>query len=178
MEEIDSKDIIVIDEAGANLGMTSEYARAPGGERAVAPKPHCSGQKYSIIGAISMAGIEAITYIEGSVDGGIFTGFIENVLLPQLKQGQYVVLDNISFHKQAKIAQLIESRGASIVFLPPYSPDLSPIEKMWSKIKDILKRFKARTASEFYKAISTAVHAVNEEDLEGWYEECGYNVEL
>jgi transposase len=175
MEEVDPKNIIVIDESGANLGMTNEYSRAYGGERAKAPKPHFPGKKYSIIGAISTSGIEAMTYIEGAVNGDIFFGFIENILIPNLKPGQYVVLDNVSFHRQPEIAALIKNAGASVVFLPPYSPDLSPIEKMWSKIKEGLKRFKARTAEEFYKALSTMVHSVSSDDCEGWYEECGYN---
>lgn len=176
MEEIDPNKIIVIDESGANLGMANDYARAPGGERAKAPKPHNAGKKYSMVGAISTSGIEAMTYIEGAVNGDIFLNFIEKILVPKLKFGQYVVLDNVSFHKQPEIAVLIKKAGASIVFLPPYSPDLSPIEKMWSKIKEGLKRFKARTAEEFYKALSIMVHSVSSDDCEGWYEECGYNV--
>ena len=174
MSEIDPNDVIVIDESGADLGMTSDYARAEGGERAKAPKPHCPGKRYSMIGAIAITRIVAMMYIEEAVNGEIFQTFIEKLLLPKIGTGKYVVFDNVGFHKTAAIISLIENTGAKVVFLPPYSPDLSPIEKMWSKIKEILKRKKPRTDAEFHNALSKALSAVDEEDLLGWYEDCGY----
>jgi transposase len=174
MENIDPNNIIVIDESGADLSMANDYARAEGGQRAKAPKPHISGTKYSIIGAITLSAIAAILYVENAVNGYIFHGFVKKLLLPHLKKGMYVVMDNVSFHKQKIIIELIESTGAKVVFLPPYSPDLSPIEKMWSKIKEILKKLKPRTKHEFYNAICNALDVVNSSDLDGWYEECGY----
>lgn len=176
MEDIDPNKIIVLDEAGADLAMTSLYARAEGGERAKAPKPHSPGERYSMIGAISLTCVLAVMYIDCAIDGDIFKVFIKQFLLQHLEPGMYVVLDNVSFHKQASVAALIESTGASVVLLPPYSPELSPIEKMWSKIKEILKRMKARTREEFHKALGLAIKSVNEYDLEGWYEDCGYQV--
>ena len=175
MEDIDPLDIIVLDESGANLGMSSDYARSEGGTRAKAPKPHDTGEKFSIIAAISISAILAMRYITGAVDGNVFVAFIKE-LTAKLKIGQYVVMDNVSFHKQEIIKSLIESVGAKVVFLPPYSPELSPIEKMWSKIKDSLKRSKARTSAQFHNALASAAHAVNEDDLHGWYAECGYSV--
>jgi transposase len=174
MENINPNDIIVIDESGANLGMTSDYARAEGGQRAKAPKPGDSGQKYSMIGAITLTAILSVTYLEMAVNSEIFQAFIENFLIKKLGPGKYVVLDNVKFHKNKTVINMIEATGAKVVFLPPYSPDLSPIEKMWSKIKTILKQHKPRTDAEFYDALAIALHAVNSEDLENWYQECGY----
>jgi transposase len=164
----------VIDEAGANLGMVTDYSRALGGDRAKAPKPFVVGEKFSIIGAISMIGIVAIMYVELAVNRDIFVRYVEQLLLPQLKSGQYVILDNARIHKSDEIINLIEGVGAKVVFLPPYSPDLSPIEKMWSKVKEILKRLMPRTKADFHDALATALDSVNEEDCEEWFDACSY----
>jgi transposase len=176
MEDIDPKNIVVIDESGSDLSMTSDYARSEGGERARAPKPHIPGSKFSIISAIGITCIIAAMYVQASVDIGIFETFVRKLLNPKLGPGKYVVMDNVGFHKNDLIIKLIESTGAKVVFLPPYSPDLSPIEKMWSKIKEIIRRAKPRSKAEFHNALSIALHEINEEDLHGWYDECGYNV--
>ena len=176
MEDINPSDIIVLDESGADLSMTSEYARAEGGKRANSPKPHIPGSKFSIIGAIGITCIIAAMYIQTSVNAEIFRTFVEQLLNPKLGPGKYVIMDNVGFHKNDAIVTLIESTGAKVVFLPPYSPDLSPIEKMWSKIKEFLKRIKPRSNAEFHNALTVALHEINEDDLSNWYEECGYNV--
>jgi transposase len=172
--DIDPANIIVIDEAGADLGMVTNYSRAEGGNRAKAPKPFVAGEKFSIVGAISMIGIIAVMYVELAVNTDIFLCYIEQLLLPKLKPGQYVIMDNAKIHKSETIANLIESVGAKVVFLPPYSPDLSPIEKMWSKVKEILKRLMPRTKADFHKALGVALHSVNQEDCEEWFDSCGY----
>lgn len=176
MEDINPNNVIVIDESGADLSMTSDYARAEGGERATAPKPHLPGSRFSIIGAIGIACVVAAMYIQKAVNAEIFETFVNQLLIPKLGIGKYVVMDNVGFHKSEIIIKLIESTGARVVFLPPYSPDLSPIEKMWSKIKEILKRSKPRSNAEFHNALAIALHEINADDLSGWYEECGYNV--
>ena len=176
MQDIDPNNIFVLDESGANLSMTRDYARAFGGSRAKHPKPHNIKQNYSIIAVISILQIIAINYIENAVNADIFKVFIKKSLVPKLKKGCYVVLDNVNFHKDTEIRQMIEATGASLVFLPPYSPDLSPIEKMWSKIKIILKKYKPRTPEEFHNALSNATCEITDDDLENWYEECGYNI--
>jgi transposase len=95
-------------------------------------------------------------------------------LIPKLRRGQFVIFDNVNFHKSKELIAMIERTGARVVFLPPYSPDLSPIEKMWSKIKEILKRKKPRSKAEFHQALLESITAVTEEDCEEWYEACGY----
>jgi transposase len=176
MDDIDPNDIIVIDEAGADLSMTSDYARSEGGTRAKAPKPHNPGTRFSLIGAIGLTCILALSYVESAVDTQIFDVFIEKMLLNKLTAGKYVVMDNVGFHKNSAIIEKIEKTGAKVVFLPPYSPDLSPIEKMWSKIKHFLKCYKPRSDAEFHTSLSNALDQINEDDLLGWYEECGYAV--
>ncbi len=175
VSEIDPNDLIFLDESGANLGMTSDYARVEGGQRAKMPKPFDTGEQFSIIGAICLSGIVAMMYIASSVNGSVFKTYIEKLLIPKLRRGQFVIFDNVSFHKSKELIDLIESVGAKVVFLPPYSPDLSPIEKMWSKIKEILKRIRPRSKAEFHESLLEAITAVNDEDFEEWYDACGYS---
>lgn len=176
IEDIDPSDIIVIDEAGADLGMVSNYSRAEGGDRAKSPKPFNVGEKFSIIGALSILGIVAMMYVELAVNTDIFVTYVEQLLLPKLKPGQYVIMDNARIHKSNLIVNLIESAGAKVVFLPPYSPDLSPIEKMWSKVKEVMKRLMPRTKADFHNALGTALNSVEVEDCEEWFNACGYPV--
>jgi len=161
MEDINPKNIVVIDESGSDLKMASDYARSQGGSRAKAPKPHVSNSKFSIIGAIGTTCIEAAMYVKEAVNLEIFETFVEKFLNPKLNSEKYVVMDNVNFHKNEKIVELIESTGAKVVLLPPYSPDLSPIEKMWSKIKEFLKRSKPRSDAEFHNALANALYDVN-----------------
>jgi transposase len=176
MQDINPEDIIVLDESGSNLAQTSDYARAEGGSRIKSPKPHNPGIRFSIVAAIAMTGVVAAMYTDSAINGDIFETFIRVHLLKELRPGNFVIMDNIHFHKQEMIRVLIESAGAKVVFLPPYSPDLSPIEKMWSKVKHIIKTHKPRTCSEFHHALFFALSSVTNEDIEGWYEECGYQV--
>ena len=176
VSEIDPNDLIFLDESGAHLGMTSDYARMEGGKRAKMPKPFDRGEKFSVIGAIALTGIVAMMYIASAINGNIFKTYIEQLLIPKLRRGQFIIFDNVSFHKSAELIELIESVGAKVVFLPPYSPDLSPIEKMWSKIKEILKRSKPRSRAEFHRSLLEAITSVDDEDCEEWYESCGYPI--
>jgi len=174
VESISPEKLIFLDESGANLGMSTNYARAEGGKRAVMPKPFDTGEKFSIIGAIALTGIVAMMYVSSAVDTLIFKNFTEQLLIPKLNRGQFVIFDNVSFHKSQEIINLIETTGAKVVFLPPYSPDLSPIEKMWSKVKEILKRRKPRTKADFHDAIVSAITSMNDNDFDEWYDACGY----
>ena len=135
--------------------MIMHYARPEEEQRAHAPKPFYTGEKFSMICAISLTGIMAMMYIEDSVNGYIFKEFIEKFLISKLRKGQFVIFDNVNFHKQQEVVNLIEGVWAKVVFLPPYSPDLPPIEKVWSKIKEILHRKKPRTKAEFHSALAS-----------------------
>ncbi len=115
-------------------------------------------------------------YGKWSTDAQIFISFVKDFLIKKLKKGQIVFMDNAQFHKNEMVKTLIESVGAQLVFLPPYSPDLSPIEKMWSKIKHFIKKFAPRTAGEFHDALLSSLSELNDEDFEAWYEDCGYDI--
>ena len=174
MMSLDADKLIFIDESGANLRMTSRYARAEGGSRIKMPVPCNRGPQLSIIGAISTKKVEAALYGEWATNGEIFLSFIEDCLVPRLKKNQIVIMDNVKFHLQASIANKIEAKGAKVVFLPPYSPDFSPIENMWSKIKNSLRKLAPRTLKEFKKAIHIAFGEISKDDLVNWYKHCGY----
>lgn len=174
--EKDLNDFIFIDESGANTAMTNDYGRAEGGNRIKASKPGSVGEKFSIIGAISIYGIIAITYGKWATNTECFIEFIKTYLIKKLRKGQIVFLDNVKFHKNAIVRSLIEATGALVVFLPPYSPDLSPIENMWSKLKHYLKKLKPRSAGEFHNALVTSISELDDNDFEEWFEHCGYQM--
>jgi len=138
---MDPKDFVFIDEAGSQTNVTIEYARAKGQTRVKMGKPGCRWEHFSMIGAISIFGIIAITYGKWATNSLTFLSFVKDFLIKKLRRGQMIFMDNVPFHKLDKIRELIESVGAKLVFLPPYSPDLSPIEKMWSKLKHFIKKF-------------------------------------
>ena len=174
MKQFDAKNLIFIDESGANLRMSSSYARAEGGTRIKMPIPFAHGPQFSMIGAISINKVEAALYGEWATNGDIFYAFIDRSLLPQLKPRHTVIMDNVKFHLQTRIREAIESKGAKVIFLPPYSPDLTPIENMWSKVKNTLRRLAPRTVRAFEKCIKVAFEEITQCDLVGWFKHCGY----
>ena len=128
----------------------------------------------TVLGALSLEGmVEAMT-IEGSTDGQVFSTFIEDVLVPALRPGQIVIMDNLSSHKVDGIQDAIEAVGARLEYLPPYSPDFSPIEKCWSKFKAILRAKAARTCEHLDQAITEAFDMITPQDARGWFAHCGY----
>ncbi len=170
-----TQDLIVLDESGAHLGMSSLYGRAPGGRRVKGASPLNKGLRISMISAISVRGVEAALYGNWATDTAIFKEFIEKQLLPKLSENSVVIYDNISFHKNKEVITLIQSTGARVEFLPGYSPDLSPIELMWSKIKHYLRRLAPRTFPKFKTATSRAFHTITQNDLLSWFKHCGYS---
>lgn len=163
-----------IDESGVNLAMTRLFGRAPRGERVVDAVPRNSGPNVTLIASLSRQGVEAVMTVEGATNGEVFRAYVEQVLAPTLVPGDIVVMDNLSAHKVAGIREAIESRGATLIYLPPYSPDLSPIEPCWSKIKAYLRTFKARTPEALDAAIAQALATITESDARGWFAHCGY----
>lgn len=154
--------------------MTPRYGRALGSTRAVTYAPYQRGNHMTMISAISLSGVEAALYGEWSANGMIFSTFMEKCLCPKLKPGDAVIMDNVSFHKSDKIIELVEQCGAQVIFLPPYSPELNPIEEMWSKIKNSLRRKSARCKKTFKKAIKKSYEAVTTENIMGWFQHAGY----
>jgi transposase len=178
MEVIDAKNLVFIDESGANLQMYQAYARAMGGERIKMPTPFIPGKKFSLIGAVCYNKVLTAMYGEWATNTEIFTEFLDNYLCPNLQPFHKVILDNVPFHKSEIVKDKIEATGASVIYLPPYSPEFSPIENMWSKIKTILRKVSARTVEEFHHAISFAFKEINAGDLISWFKHCGYILDL
>ena len=169
-----------VDESGFHTSMTRLRARAPKGERAYAKVPRNRGKNQTLIAAITLEGAmveEAVMAVEGATNAQIFETYIEHFLGPTLEAGQVVVMDRLSAHRTERVRQLIEARGADLVFLPSYSPDLNPIEEAFSKIKAIVRKMEARTREALVEAIAKALRAVTPEDAMGWFKHCGYNVE-
>lgn len=156
--------------------MTRLYGRSGGGARVIETVPQNYGENITMLASLSVSGIEAPMTINGAVDGVVFTVYVKEVLCPTLTAGETVVMDNLPAHKVAGIRELIESYGAKLLYLPPYSPDLNPIEKCWSKIKTYLRKAKARTREELEKALREALLLITEEDARGWFKSCGYAI--
>lgn len=165
-----------VDEMGVHIAMTRLYGRAPRGHRVVDSVPDCRGENLSVIASVDLAGRTAALAVDGAVDGLIFERFVDDVLVPTLKPGDVVVWDNLNVHKSAEARAAIEAAGAEVLFLPPYSPDMNPIEKMWSKIKALLRAAGARTREALHEALTKAFAAVTAKDARAWFLHCGYDV--
>ena len=165
-----------LDEAGSNLAMTRLYGRGERGARVVEAVPQNYGENITMLASLSLSGIAAPMTINGAVDGVIFKVYVQEVLSPTLKAGDVVIMDNLPAHKVSGISELIQAQGAKLIYLPPYSPDLNPIEKCWSKIKTYLRKTKARTREELEKALREALLLITEADAQGWFKSCGYAI--
>ncbi len=163
-----------LDEAGSNIAMTRMYGRAAPGERVIETVPQNYGENVSMLATIGVGGIEAPMTISGAVDGLVFLEYVKQVLCPTLETGDVVVMDNLSAHKVKGVKEAIESCGARVLYLPPYSPDLNPIEKCWSKIKTYLRQAKARTREALEQALKEVLLLITKEDAKGWFTSCGY----
>jgi transposase len=154
--------------------MTRTYGRAPRGERVVDHVPAGKYHSTTILGAVRRDGTVAAMVYEGGTDVPVMEAFTEAELRRIVRPGDIVVMDNLSAHKDPEVIAAIERLGASVWYLPPYSPDFNPIEQMWSKIKEILRSIKARTADALLDAIGVALRAVTATDAQGWFTHCGY----
>lgn len=171
---IDPHNLVFVDESGINLGMTRLNGRAICGERLYDSCPKNRGQNISLIGGLSLDGLIATMSISGSVNTDVFLTYVQEILAPQLWVGAVVVMDNLSVHHAQVIQDVIESVGAKVVFLPPYSPDLSPIELCWSKLKQCLRTAKARTHQALNQILTEIVtKQISSDDASGWFAHCG-----
>jgi transposase len=173
---IDPRRLVFVDEYSTNIALTRLYARAPKGERAFGQAPRNWGKNVTLICSLSAEGIGAAMSVEGATDGVAFETYVKHFLCPTLKRGQIVVMDNLQVHKMKRVKDLIEGAGAEVLFLPPYSPDFSPIEEAFSKVKGILRRVGARTREALLEATSEALDAVSPRDARGWFGHCGYHL--
>lgn len=158
--------------------MTRLRGRAPRGHRLIDKTPHGHWKTTTLIAALGTAGMRCSTVVDGAVNGDVFEAFVEQVLVPELRSGDVVIMDNLSSHKRVRVRELIESVGARLVFLPPYSPDLNPIELIFSKVKQLLRSLACRTREALWKAMQSVLDEVTPDDAENCYKHCGYTLRL
>lgn len=165
--------LIFLDESGVTTSMTRRYARSAGGQRIHEATPGGHWKIMTILGAMSLRGMIATMTIEAATDREIFLAYVEQVLCPTLKPGDVVVMDNLSSHKVDGVRKLIEEARAEVLYLPPYSPDLNPIEKAWAKLKQLLRTAKARTQQALHTAITEALLLISPQNALAWFRLCG-----
>ena len=175
LQTIPPEKLIFLDESGVTTQMTRGYARASGGRRVHEATPAGHWKILTILSALSLGGLLATMTIEQATDGDIFLAYLEQVLGPKLRPGDVVVMDNLSAHKVAGVEQLIQAAGAELLYLPPYSPDLNPIEKAWAKLKQLLRSAKARTAEALEQAIAELLPQITPENAQAWFRHSGIN---
>ena len=157
--------------------MTRLYARCQGGGRIHEGAPEGHWKVLTTLGAMSLEGMVATMTIAAATDGDIFEAFLEQVLCPKLKAGDVVVMDNLNVHKMDRVREFIESTHARLLYLPPYSPDLNPIEKAWSKFKQFLRSAKARTAQALDQAVTDALETITAQNAKAWFRHSGYGIQ-
>ena len=170
-----ANNLVFLDESGCNTDMTRQYAYAQGGSRAVDSAPLSKPKNTTILSSIQLDGSLHYTTFSGGTTVEKFNQYLVNDLLPYLNPDSVLVMDNMKSHHAKAIKQLLEKAKVRYVFLPPYSPDLNSIENLWSKVKALLRKFKARTLETLPDAIQRAFRAVTLSDCSGWFCACGYS---
>jgi transposase len=175
--QLDPKELVFIDETGITTAMTRLYARAPRGERAHGSAPG-GWRRLTVLGALSEAGMVAAMSIAAATTTRVFVAFLEAVLIPELRRrhpGATVLMDNLSAHKPKPVETALTKAGFKLLYLPRYSPDLSPIEPGWSKLKSLLRATEARTQEALETALTPALDSITPADARGWFNHCGYS---
>ena len=166
--------LVFVDETGASTKMARRCGRARRGERCIAAVPHGHWRTTTFVGGLRLSGVTAPMTLDGAMDGPAFKAWVEQMLAPTLAPGDIVVMDNLPAHKQAAIRTAIEARGAELRYLPPYSPDLNPIEMAFSKFKALLKKAAARTVESLWAAIAHALPCISSNDCQSYFNAAGY----
>ena len=172
----DARRFKFVDETGLHLAFARRYGRAAGGRRVGQSVPLRVGTPLTLVGALTVAGLEAVMSLDGALNRASFAAYLQHVLGPTLVPGDVVVLDNLPVHKVVGMAALVEERGARLLFLPPYSPDFAPIEQAWSKLKTALRTARTRTREALEQALAQARAWITQEDAQNWFDHCGYHV--
>jgi transposase len=172
---LDLEKLVFLDESGVNTAMFRRYGRCPQGQRLVDAAPAAHWQSNTLLAAVRLDGVVAPMVLDGPVDAESFAGYVERSLVPELRPGDIVIMDNLPAHKGPRVARAIEAAGCRLAYLPPYSPDFNPIEPMWSKVKSIVRKAAARTFEAVVDAVRTALLAVTPDDCYGFFCHCGYD---
>jgi transposase len=174
--EIPVRNLVFVDESAASTSMTRLYGRSPVGERVTDSAPLSGWHSFTMLSAIRLDGPLAPLLLDGPLDGESFAAWLEQMLIPALRPDDVVVMDNLPTHRVRGVSRLLEKSRHGLLYLPPYSPDLNPIEEMWSKVKSILRSLKARTWDELLPAMDRALKAVTKSDCDGYFRHCGYRI--
>jgi transposase len=169
-------DVVVLDEMGANVALTPAYARAPRNERAYDRAPFNKGANLTTLAALTTGGLTAAMTIAGAADARAVEAFVRELVVPLLRPGQILVLDNVATHKGATLRRLVEGAGCRLCFLPAYSPDLSPIEEAFAQLKALLRRAKARTTEALEAALGDLLDAITPRQARHYFADCGYGI--
>ena len=172
--DLDPDRLVFLDETWATTNMTRRYGRAPRGERLIAAVPYGHWKTTTFVAGLRVSGLTAPLVVDGAMNGEAFRVYVEQVLAPTLKPGDIVVMDNLSSHKVAGIRELIEARGASIGYLPPYSPDLNPIEQAFAKLKALLRKLAARTVAKLWHALGDLLERFTPQECANYLASAGY----
>lgn len=170
------KRLVFLDETGAKTNMTRRYGWGPKAKRVVEAVPHGHWQSTTLLQAIDHAGTRAAMITDGPTNAAVFETFVDWLLAPALRSGDVVVMDNLTSHKSSRAVERIKEAGARVLYLPPYSPDLNPIERIFSKIKSVLRKAKARTKAALYDAIALALKTITPADCQNTFRACGYRL--
>lgn len=177
MKRIGPERLVFVDESGITTKMTRTHARAPRGERARGAVPFGGWRRLTVLGALSTAGMVAAMSIEAATSTPVFLAYLEQVLVPELRcrmPGATVVMDHLAPHRAAAVAEVLAAAGLGLLYLPRYSPDLSPIEPGWSKVKTRLRTKAARSLEDLDRELGPALDAITAQDAQGWFRHCGY----
>lgn len=174
---LDPEKLVFLDEMGVNSAMTPEYGWSEVGRRILDFRP-VRGRNVSVIGALTLQGLDAVMTYDGGVDGATFLAYLEQVLVPTLRPGQVVLMDNVGFHKVQGVERAIRQAGCDVAWLPPYSPEFNPIEECWSKLKSLLRKARPRSRQAIDDAIRDLLDEIRPRDASGWFRHAGYGTRL
>jgi transposase len=174
LDRIDAERLVFVDEMGTHTSLAPLYAYAPIGERAFFEVPRNRGKNTTLLTSLHRGGMGPSLAVEGATTARVFETYVERLLAPTLRPGEVVVMDNLGAHRPRRVRELIEGRGCELIYLPPYSPDLNPIEEALSKVKHILRKVAARTKEALIEAMGRALGAVSAQDARGFFVHCGY----
>jgi transposase len=172
--EVDAERLLFVDEMGVNISLSPLYAWSRRGERAFGSAPRNWGKNVTLLASITHRGVGPCLAVEGPTTREVFEAYLERVLAPTLEPGRVVVMDNLSAHKGGRVREIVERAGCELIYLPPYSPDLNPIERAFSKVKGLLRRAEACTREALIEAMGWALEAVSARDARGFFGHCGY----
>jgi transposase len=175
---LDPARLVFIDETWAKTNMTRLRGRSTRGERLVAKVPHGHWTTTTLIAALGQSGMRCAMTVDGAVNRDVFEAFIKQVLLPTLSAGDMVVMDNLSSHKGQRVRQLVESTGATVLYLPPYSPDLNPIELAFAKLKQLMCSAGHRTVDALWGDVQRMLDRITASDAAGFLGHCGYVLQV